>query len=93
MTDRGYGRYVLHYIRTLDKREIDFIVAVDHQPILAVEVKLGDTGLSSPLKNRRKWFAQNPTLGIQVVKKRGVLQKYPDHCWVVSIEKFLSLLV
>jgi predicted AAA+ superfamily ATPase len=93
MTDRGYGRYVLHYIRTLDKREIDFIVAVDHQPILAVEVKSGDTGLSSPLKNRRKWFAQNPTLGIQVINKRGVLQKYPDHCWVVSIEKFLSLLV
>jgi hypothetical protein len=92
MTDGGYGRYGLYYIRTLDKRKIDFIVTVDHEPILAVEVKSGETTLSSPLKNRRKWFAQNPTLGIQVVNKRGVLQKHPDHCWVVSIERFLSLL-
>jgi uncharacterized protein len=93
MTDRGYGDYRLHYIRTLDKREIDFIVAVDRKPILAVEVKSGETELSTPLKNRRKWFTKNPTLGVQVVDKRGVLQKHPEHSWVVSIERLLSLLV
>lgn len=93
MTDRGYGHYRLHYVRTLDKKEIDFIVAADHKPILAVEVKSGDSELSSPLKNRRKWLSRNPTLGVQVVGKRGVLQKHPEHSWVVSIERLLSLLV
>lgn len=93
MTDRGHGHYRLHYVRTLDKKEIDFIVAADHKPILAVEVKSGGSELSGPLKNRRKWLSQNPTLGIQVVDKRGVLQKHPENSWVVSIERLLPLLV
>jgi hypothetical protein len=93
MTDRGYGHYRLHYVRTLDKKEIDFIVAVDHKPILTVEVKSGDSELSTPLKNRRKWLSRNPTLGVQAVGKRGVIQKHPEHTWVVSIERLLSLLV
>jgi predicted AAA+ superfamily ATPase len=92
MTDRGSGDFRLHYIRTLDKKEIDFMVTVDHKPILAVEVKSGETELSRTLKNRQKWFPRNPILGVQVVNKRGVLQKHSDNTWLVSIERFLSLL-
>jgi predicted AAA+ superfamily ATPase len=91
LTDMGYGSYELYYVRTLDKREIDFVVTLDQQPILTVEVKTGDTALSNALKNRQKWFI-SPTLGIQVVDKRDFLQKYPENTWVVSIERFLSLL-
>jgi uncharacterized protein len=92
MTDKGSGDFRLHYIRTLDKKEIDFLVTVDHKPILAVEVKSGETELSNTLKTRRKWFPQNPTLGVQVVNKRGVFQKHSDNSWLVSVERFLSLL-
>jgi uncharacterized protein len=91
MTDRGSGQYRLNYIRTLDKREIDFVVTVDHKPILAVEVKSGETDLSRTLKSRQKWFPR-PILGAQLVNKRGVLQKHSDNTWLVSIERFLSLL-
>lgn len=93
MTDMGYGNYRLHYVRTLDKQGIDFVVALDNKPILALEVKSADTQLSKAVKNRQKWFAHTPTLGIQVVDKRGVLQKHPDQTWLLSVERFLSLLV
>lgn len=92
MTDMGLGVYRLYYVRTIDKREIDFIISVENTPMLAVEVKSGETLLSSSLKNRQRWIP-SPTLGIQVVDKRGVLEKHPNHTWLVSIERLLSLLV
>ncbi len=92
LTDMGFGVYQLYYVRTIDKREIDFIVAADNTPVLAVEVKSGETLLSSSLKNLQRWIP-SPTLGIQVVDKRGILEKHPNHTWLVSIERMLSLLV
>lgn len=93
MTDMGYGNFRLHYIRTLDKKEIDFVIAADNRPVMAVEVKSRETQLSRSLSDRRKWFPNNPTLGVQVVDKRGVLQKHPDRTWVISVERLLALLI
>lgn len=92
LTDMGYGTFKLYYVRTLDKREIDFLVVRDNLPVMAIEVKSGDTALSSSIMNRHKWFQDTPTIGIQIVNKRNILKKYPDHTWVISIERFLSLL-
>lgn len=92
LTDMGLGNYQLYYLRTLDKQEIDFIVEADRKPILAVEVKLNDTQLSKTLQNRHKWFPNSTILGVQVVNRREILQKYPNHTWVMSVERFLSLL-
>jgi len=92
LSDMGYGPYRLHYIRTLDKKEIDFLVTVENRPVIAVEVKSGDLHLANSLKNRVKWFPDSPTLGIQVVDRREVLQKFPENTWIVSIERLLSLL-
>jgi predicted AAA+ superfamily ATPase len=93
LTDMGLGNYQLYYLRTLDKQEIDFVVEADRKPILAVEVKLNDTQLSRTLQNRHKWFPDSPMLGVQVVNRREILQKYPNHTWVMSVERFLSLLL
>jgi predicted AAA+ superfamily ATPase len=92
LTDMGLGHYQLYYLRTIDKQEIDFIVEADRKPILAVEVKSNDTQLSRTLQNRYKWFPDSPTLGVQVVDRRDILQKYPNHTWVMSVERFLALL-
>lgn len=93
LTDMGYGSYRLHYIRTIDKREIDFLLTRDNQPVLAVEVKSGETSLSRTLKDRRKWLDPFPTLGLQVVDKRGVLKKHRDDTWIISVERLLHLLL
>ena len=37
--DLGYGTYELYYLRTKDKREVDFLVARNDKPWIIVEVK------------------------------------------------------
>lgn len=48
-TDMGYGQFNLHYIRTKEKREIDFVVIGDGRPILLIETKLSDASFSPEL--------------------------------------------
>ena len=93
LNDMGYGSFKLHYVRTLDKREIDFLIVRDNIPIMTIEVKSAGTTLASTLKNRKRWFPDTPTLGIQLVNQRDILKKHPDNTWVMSVERFLSLLI
>ena len=92
LTDMGYGKFALHYVRTLDKREIDFLVVRDNRPLLAVTVKSRETTLSPALQDRFRWFGKDSTVGIQVVGQRDVLRKYPGNTWQMSLERFLNIL-
>ncbi len=92
LTDRGLGLYRLYYIRTLDKKEIDFLVTVGRKPVLCVEVKTGESKISNTLINRQRWFPNQPTLGVQVVEKGGTLKRLQGDTWIIGIDRFLSLL-
>jgi predicted AAA+ superfamily ATPase len=48
-TDRGLGKFELHYLRDKEKREVDFLVTRDKKPWFLVEAKLADTDLSPSL--------------------------------------------
>jgi len=93
LTDMGYGDFHLNFVRTLDKKEIDFIVVRNGRPLFCVEVKSGSTVPTRTLVNRRKWFPDDPTLGIQVVALPGILKKQDDHTWVMGADRFLAMLV
>lgn len=47
-TDSGLGEYGLFYIRTLDKKEVDFLVSKNGEPWVLVEVKLSNNKDISP---------------------------------------------
>jgi predicted AAA+ superfamily ATPase len=47
-TDRGMGEYDLFYIRTLEKKEVDFVVTKNGNPWFLVEVKLSNNRNISP---------------------------------------------
>ena len=47
-TDCGFGEYGLHYLRTLDKREVDFLVTKNNKPWFLVEVKNSNNQRISP---------------------------------------------
>ena len=49
----GYGEYGLYFLRTKDKREIDFLVTKDRQPWFMIEVKSSD---SRPLNKNLAYF-------------------------------------
>lgn len=48
-TDRGFGEYELHYIRTLDKKEVDFVVTKNGKAWFLVEVKLSAQNINQTL--------------------------------------------
>jgi len=53
-TDRGLGEYGLHYLRTKDKIETDFLVTKNKKPWFLVEVKTKAKGISPALYHFQK---------------------------------------
>ncbi len=60
--DLGYGDFGLHYVRTKEKREVDFLLSEGRKPFLLLEVKLSD---DTPSPNLRRF--QN-ALGVPAVQ-------------------------
>lgn len=56
----------LHFLRTKDGKEIDFLVVIDKKPMLAIEVKWSDDDLSPAFKHFAQFLPGCP--GIQLVK-------------------------
>jgi predicted AAA+ superfamily ATPase len=85
----GY-RCRLHYMRSIEKKEVDFLVTIDQKPWFMVEAKLNNTNVSPHLK----YFQDRVNAGYvyQVVKKSGV-DLLIDGVRVVSADKFLAGLV
>lgn len=53
-TDLGLGDFQLRYIRTVQQREVDFVLIKDRKPWMLIEVKLSDTKLSPHLATFQK---------------------------------------
>lgn len=90
ITDYEGHKAELHFLRDVDKREVDFLVAVDGKPWFAVEVKLSDTTLSPHLLYYKERLSVPFTY--QVVKKSGV-DRLEKGTRIVSAGKFLSSLI
>lgn len=80
----------LFYLRDVDGREVDFLVAIGRKPWFAVEVKQSDTDLHSPLL----YFGEKLKIPFlyQVVEAPGV-DFLKEGVRVISAEKFLAGLV
>lgn len=59
-------RCVLHYIRDKEGREVDFVTLIDGKVVDLIEVKLGDSGISSSLGYYRERL--KPQFATQIVK-------------------------
>ncbi len=77
----------LYYLRSIEKKEVDFLVTVDGKPWFAVEVKLNNIKVSPQLKYFQTRL-EIPFL-YQVVKKSGV-DIFRDGVRVVSADRFLA---
>lgn len=77
----------LHFLRDVDKHEVDFLVTIDRKPWFAVEVKLNDTTLSPHLLYFKERLAIPYVY--QVVKTTGVDRLEKD-VRIVSAGKLLS---
>lgn len=62
--DMGWGDFGLHYIRTKEGREVDFLVSENGKPMFLVDAKYGD---SKPSKNLIRFMSGLNVPGIQLL--------------------------
>ena len=84
----GY-KTVLHYLRTKDGNELDFLVIVDKKPKSILEVKLSDDSPSSSFKNFSLYFPNVPRF--QLVANLVREKEFDWGLKIVNAEKWLSL--
>jgi hypothetical protein len=90
ITDHEGYKAELHYLRDVDKREVDFLMVINNKPWFAVEVKLSDTSLSPSLLYFKDRLAI-PYI-YQVVKKEGT-DRIEKGARIISAGKFLAGLI
>ncbi len=90
ITDYEGYKAELYFLRDVDKREVDFLVAINGKPWFAVEAKLNDTGLSPHIA----YFKERLSIPYvyQVVKKPEV-DRLEKEARIISAGKFLSGLI
>jgi len=80
----------LYYLRSIEKKEVDFLVTVDKKPWFAVEAKIKDVNASPHLF----YFKEKLKIpfSYQVVKQNGV-DIFTNGVRIVSASSFLSGLI
>jgi len=81
----------LRYLRDIEKREIDFVVIIDNEPIFAVEVKNSSNNISKNLSYF--WKKLNLKNIYQVVFEENIDFTNKDWIRVISASKFLTAFV
>ena len=90
--ERGQGEFSLHYVRTKEGEECDFLLVRDHAPFLLIETKLSTTDVSPSLRKLQNLLG---VPGIQLVNRPGIYKRISDdHLPVVitSAENWLPCL-
>jgi len=85
----GY-RANLHYLRSIEKKEVDFLVTIDNKPWFALEAKLSDSNISPHLY----YFKEKLSIpfSYQIVM-RGDVDQFIKGVQVVAADRFLAALI
>lgn len=78
----------LHYLRTKDGKEIDFLICIDRKPILLLEVKASDSSPASSFKHFSQFLPEAKK--IQIVKELTREKTYPDGIEVRALIPWLT---
>jgi len=85
----GY-RAQLYYLRSIEKKEVDFLVTIEKKPWFAVEVKINDVNASPHLHYFREKL--KTPFSYQVVKQSGI-DIFKNGVRIVSANRFLAGLI
>ena len=85
----GY-RAQLCYLRSIEKKEVDFLVTIDNNPWFAVEAKINDINASPHLY----YFKEKLKIpySYQIVKQNGI-DRFINGVRIVSADRFLAGLI
>ncbi|MBM3297500.1 MAG: ATP-binding protein [Candidatus Aminicenantes bacterium] len=86
----GKGDFRLHYLRTREGREVDFLITDKQKPLLLVECKSNEKSLDPSVSYFKERLGV--PFGFQVVNMAGVLRQAGPGVFIVGIDRFLRLL-
>jgi predicted AAA+ superfamily ATPase len=86
----GKGSFRLHYLRTKEGREVDFVISEKNKPLLLVEAKRSETDLSPHLGYFQK-ILRIP-YAFQVINQAGICQEREKGRYLIGADRFLSLM-
>lgn len=90
VSDGGFCKMSLYYLRDKQKHETDFLITINNQPALLVEAKLNEESLDD---NLNFFYEKIKTAAaIQVVMKKDVFEKKGQNVWVTSANRFFNFL-
>lgn len=80
----------LYFLRSVEKKEVDFFLTIDEKPWIALEAKMNDTNVSSHLF----YFKEKLSIPFcyQIVKK-GDIDSFIKGVRIVSADRFLAGLI
>jgi predicted AAA+ superfamily ATPase len=88
-TETGLGNFETMYIRDKEKREVDFVLIKNNQPVALFEAKESDSEIGAA----GKYFAKK--LGIpfyQIIRRLEKAEEYPGNCYKIPAINFLMLI-
>jgi predicted AAA+ superfamily ATPase len=89
----GCGQIDLFYIRDKEKREVDFVITKDKDPVTIIECKYNNTDPSASLQYFQNMLKTKTA--VQLVNTSGVCRKLKTetgNLWIISADRWLRLL-
>jgi len=85
----GIGQFALHYVRTRDGIEVDFLITNKQEPVWLVEAKSSDDAVSPHLLRVKEWLKVREAC--QVTATLGQMKAHRETgVWVLGIDRFLQ---
>lgn len=88
LTDAGFGKYNLHYVKTKDGLETDFLITQNDSPWILFECKLQDTTIEKHHINTSIKLGNIPV--VQLIKRPDVIMAKKRTYFTVSANHFLE---
>ncbi|MBI4208972.1 MAG: ATP-binding protein [Deltaproteobacteria bacterium] len=88
LSDSGYGDYHLHFFRTKEGNESDFLIVREGRPWLLLEAKLQETQIASHHRLHASLLGDIPF--VQLVQASDALRVEEKKHFVISADRFLA---
>lgn len=87
-TEIGLGNFGIYYIRDKEKREVDFVLVKDNEPVALFEAKESSSSISKP----GKFYSKKLNIPLfQIVYKANKIEAFPGNCFIIPASNFLML--
>ncbi|MEI8174212.1 MAG: hypothetical protein WCH07_12120 [Deltaproteobacteria bacterium] len=87
-TETGRGDFEIRYVRDREKREVDFLLVKNGEPVCLIEAKLSDEKISA----HGRYFAAR--LGVpfhQIVLHADSSEAFPGNCFLLPATGFFMV--